>query len=49
MQVYDRVLSSRSLPTLYGLTVLVLMLFVFMGGLIVCEHGLWHELVSGWI
>jgi PrtD family type I secretion system ABC transporter len=31
MQVYDRVLSSRSLPTLYGLTVLVLMLFVFMG------------------
>lgn len=31
MQVYDRVLNSRALPTLYGLTVLVFLLFCFMG------------------
>ena len=33
LQVYDRVLASRSLPTLVGLTVLMLMLYALYGGL----------------
>lgn len=31
LQVYDRVLSSRSIPTLVGLTFLVLLLYIFLG------------------
>ena len=31
LQVYDRVLASRSVPTLWALVVLVLVLYVFMG------------------
>ncbi len=31
LQVYDRVLTSKSVPTLVALTVLVVVLFVFMG------------------
>ena len=33
LQVYDRVLGSRSLPTLVGLTLLMLMLYALYGGL----------------
>lgn len=33
LQIYDRVLPSRSVPTLIGLAVLALMLFVAQGGL----------------
>jgi ATP-binding cassette subfamily C protein len=33
LQVYDRVLPSRSVPTLVGITLLVLMLFAFQGAL----------------
>src|SRR5688572_17454896 len=31
MEVYDRVLASRSIPTLIGLTILALSLFAFQG------------------
>src|SRR5262249_34747835 len=31
LEVYDRVLTSRSIPTLIGLSVLVFMLFAFQG------------------
>src|ERR1051325_8262792 len=31
LEVYDRVLTSRSIPTLIGLSVLVFVLFVFQG------------------
>ena len=33
MQVYDRVLTGRSIPTLVALSVLALLMFVFQGGL----------------
>lgn len=33
MQVYDRVLTSRSIPTLVALSVLALLMFLFQGGL----------------
>src|SRR5262245_27213138 len=33
LEVYDRVLTSRSIPTLVGLTVLVFVLFFFQGSL----------------
>jgi PrtD family type I secretion system ABC transporter len=33
LEVYDRVIPSRSLPTLIGLSVLVLLLYSFQGGL----------------
>jgi ATP-binding cassette subfamily C protein PrsD len=33
LQVYDRVLPSRSLPTLVGLIVLALTMFAFLGAL----------------
>lgn len=33
MQVYDRVLTSRSIPTLIALSVLALLMFLFQGGL----------------
>jgi ABC-type protease/lipase transport system fused ATPase/permease subunit len=31
LEVYDRVLTSRSIPTLVGLSVLVFILFAFQG------------------
>jgi ATP-binding cassette subfamily C protein len=31
LQIYDRVLPSRSVPTLVGLALLVLVLFAFQG------------------
>src|SRR5258708_22772150 len=31
LEVYDRVLSSRSIPTLVGLTVLIVVLYAFQG------------------
>src|SRR5919202_2917654 len=33
LQVYDRVLPSRSVPTLVGLTLLIIFLFALQGGL----------------
>ena len=39
LQVYDRVLTSRSVPTLVGLTVLMLVLYALFGCSTSCAAG----------
>ena len=54
LQIYDRVLSSRSTPTLIALSALVIGLYAFMGVLEAIRHGvlvrIGHRLddIAGW-
>ena len=46
LQVYDRVLSSRSVPTLVALSLLAAVLYLFMGGLEVIRGQILSRLAS---
>ncbi len=46
LQVYDRVLSSRSVPTLVALSLLAVILYLFMGGLEVVRSQILSRLAS---
>ena len=46
LQVYDRVLSSRSIPTLIALSALTIALYIFQGGLEVVRSQVFVRLAS---
>ncbi len=46
MQVYDRVLNSQSIPTLFGLTMLIVVLYAAMGVLDWARNGLFSMIAS---
>jgi PrtD family type I secretion system ABC transporter len=46
LQVYDRVLSSRSIPTLIALSALTVALYIFQGGLEVVRSQIFSRLAS---
>jgi ABC-type protease/lipase transport system fused ATPase/permease subunit len=48
LEIYDRVLPSRSVPTLVGLSILALALFGFQGVLDSCAAGSWSASAVRW-
>src|SRR5262245_66567626 len=46
LQIYDRVLTSRSVPSLLALSILAVMLFLFQGGLEVVRSQVLVRLAS---